>query len=408
MKILMLSQYYEDAEEKELINLCNGVVSAAHHKFVKNIFTGLKENKVDVRMMATLPVGNFPKKCKRLIFNSQSNKDINKIGFINLPYFKHIIRRIRFKKYINEWILEDADKPHVVLVYDLYLPFYEALIKDVNNKGIIIIPIIPDIPGKYCIEYSTYNLITRVYKNLQYTKVRKLLQRVDGIVALTEAMTTLLGVENKKNIVMEGIVNINDNVEEYQPFNSSCEKKEVHLLYAGEVSNAVGIDLLIEAFNQIDLNLNYYLHICGKGDAVHIVKMHEDSRIIYHGFLNSDEMRMLEKQIDIYINPRTNDSKFTKYSFPSKNLEYLKTGKPVIAYKLDGIPKEYDGILCYPDDETSDALYKKIMDVSQWSISIQRKHREKQMDFIKTKEAMYQTNRILELAGEIIDGKTEQ
>ena len=38
------------------------------------------------------------------------------------------------------------------------------------------------------------------------------------------------------------------------------------------------------------------------------------------------------------VNPRQNNEEFTKYSFPSKTMEYLASGVPVVAYKLDGIP----------------------------------------------------------------------
>ena len=41
------------------------------------------------------------------------------------------------------------------------------------------------------------------------------------------------------------------------------------------------------------------------------------------------------------INTRTNESEYTKYSFPSKNIEYLLTGKRVVACMLDGMPNCY-------------------------------------------------------------------
>jgi hypothetical protein len=44
---------------------------------------------------------------------------------------------------------------------------------------------------------------------------------------------------------------------------------------------------------------------------------------------------------DVLVNPRPNNEEYTKYSFPSKNIEYLMTGKPVVGYMLDGMPPIY-------------------------------------------------------------------
>lgn len=48
---------------------------------------------------------------------------------------------------------------------------------------------------------------------------------------------------------------------------------------------------------------------------------------------------MISKNADVLVNPRQNDDEYTKYSFPSKNIEYLMTGNAVMAYMLDGIPE---------------------------------------------------------------------
>ena len=63
------------------------------------------------------------------------------------------------------------------------------------------------------------------------------------------------------------------------------------------------------------------------------------------------------------VNPRSTKEEFTKYSFPSKNLEALSSGVPFIGYKLDGIPDEYDEFINYPSDDSISALSRCIYDV---------------------------------------------
>ena len=52
---------------------------------------------------------------------------------------------------------------------------------------------------------------------------------------------------------------------------------------------------------------------------------------------------MLKRELEatILVNPRKNQGEYTKYSFPSKVLEYMSTGTTILMNKLDGIPNDY-------------------------------------------------------------------
>ena len=68
----------------------------------------------------------------------------------------------------------------------------------------------------------------------------------------------------------------------------------------------------------------------------------------------------------------------------------LKTGKPVIAYKLAGIPNEYDSYLFYPKDESNIALGEKIQEVCSLSCEELQRIKCEQIEFVtryKSKEA---------------------
>ena len=41
------------------------------------------------------------------------------------------------------------------------------------------------------------------------------------------------------------------------------------------------------------------------------------------------------------MNPRFTGAEYTLYSFPSKNIEYMVSGTPVITTRLAGIPDDY-------------------------------------------------------------------
>ena len=67
----------------------------------------------------------------------------------------------------------------------------------------------------------------------------------------------------------------------------------------------------------------------------------KDPRIEFKGFLSKREIALLQTQCDVLVNPRTDTGEYTKYSFPSKTMEYLLSGSKVVMYRLAGIGEEY-------------------------------------------------------------------
>ena len=121
------------------------------------------------------------------------------------------------------------------------------------------------------------------------------------------------------------------------------------------------IDLLVEAVRNIK-NYKVKLKLCGHGDLVPQIKRVclSDIRIEYLGFLNKDDLADLQQNVDILINTRSPEDEYTKYSFPSKTMEYLASGTPVLMYKLPGIPEEYDKYLNYVNGPAAEDIQNSI------------------------------------------------
>ena len=49
-----------------------------------------------------------------------------------------------------------------------------------------------------------------------------------------------------------------------------------------------------------------------------------------------------ELKATLLVNPRPTGEEYTKYSFPSKNMEYMASGTPVLTTCLPGMPAEYN------------------------------------------------------------------
>lgn len=187
------------------------------------------------------------------------------------------------------------------------------------------------------------------------------IRRCTGYVLLTEAMNDYLNPAGKPYVILEGHSDIT--MREKRP--SLDQKRSPRVcLYAGGVSKQYGLQNLVEGFRKANLE-NAQLHIYGPGDYVQELKAiaAEDERVYYGGMLLSSEIVEKEMEATLLVNPRPTGEEYVKYSFPSKTMEYMSTGTPVLTTVLPGMPKEYYPYVYLMEDETPDAIAWKLRQV---------------------------------------------
>lgn len=156
-------------------------------------------------------------------------------------------------------------------------------------------------------------------------------------VLLTEQMNDRLNPTGKPHVILEGHADIA--MAEKQP--SLARKRHPRTcLYAGSVQKIYGLENLVQGFLLADLP-DTQLVIYGPGDYVETLKTISDPRIQYGGMLLSSEIVEKEMEASLLVNPRPTDAEFVKYSFPSKTMEYMASGTPVLTTDLPGMPREY-------------------------------------------------------------------
>ena len=109
------------------------------------------------------------------------------------------------------------------------------------------------------------------------------------------------------------------------------------------------------------------LWICGIGAALDYVKSHQDDKVRYLGRLTNEKVVNYEKQAKILLNVRDPKSELTRFSFPSKILEYMASGGIVLSSNLPGIPQEYyQHIVSLKDYSPEELAYRmdKIFEMS--------------------------------------------
>ena len=171
---------------------------------------------------------------------------------------------------------------------------------------------------------------------------------------LTEAMNGRLNSKGKPYVVLEGHSDIS--MRDCPP--DPAKKKAPRIvLYAGAVGTHYGLPNLVEGFRMADLE-NAQLHIYGSGNYVETLETiaREDDRVFYGGMLLNTEIVAKEQEATLLVNPRPTQEEFVKYSFPSKTMEYMASGTPVLTTRLPGMPKEYYPYVYFIEKESADGI----------------------------------------------------
>lgn len=180
-------------------------------------------------------------------------------------------------------------------------------------------------------------------------------------VLLTQAMNDYLNRDGKPYVILEGHSDI------AMEGNVPAPERKVSprvCMYAGGVSRQYGLANLVEGFQKADIP-NARLEIYGPGDYVpELEKIAEaDSRIHYGGMLLNSQIVEKEMGATLLVNPRPTDEEYVKYSFPSKTMEYMSTGTPVLTTVLPGMPAEYYPYVYLLEDESADGIAETLRQV---------------------------------------------
>ena len=322
---------FDEQKELELLKYSKCGVSAAVNQYQKGFLAGIPEQ---VQIISALSTGAFPKLNRKLYFKKNQGT-ISSGEIIYLPYINfYYIRDFMFESGIYQHLREIIEKQDhtTIYVYSLYIPSLKAMTRLKKKYGdrIHYCLIIPDLPGKYGLVRKG---IKGIRDRAEFKDKMTLSNYADSFVFLTEAMKDLF--EPKPYTVIEGFL-------PDCSFDYSLKRVPKSVLYTGSLNRAYGFGTLLEAFSMIS-DPDAQLWICGAGDMEGAVKeaARKDPRIQFKGFLPKSEISALQTQCDVLVNPRTDEGEYTKYSFPSKTMEYLLSGSKVVMYRLAGIGDEY-------------------------------------------------------------------
>jgi glycosyltransferase involved in cell wall biosynthesis len=180
--------------------------------------------------------------------------------------------------------------------------------------------------------------------------------RLDGLIVLTRQMATDFA-GDAPVLHMEGGVE-DSGAAGFKPaeMRRRAEGPPLHsIMYSGGLSEFRGVSLLLDAFKR--LRGDYQLWITGRGELERDVERAAaaDPRITYFGVVERERLRELHARAAVLVNPLVTRYASSRYIFPSKLLEYMATGTPVLTTMPPDVAAEYAQYV-YGFNETPEEL----------------------------------------------------
>lgn len=352
--VLVIGGLIFDEDRQLVCGSCkNSLPNFASDEHLRAFLSGLSGNGLDYSLINATAIGNYPqtstlrKFCPK--FQHPNDRTTN-ISFSNVFGFKQLSIKRQVHKLVKQWI-KNHPEGGSIFVYGLYSPFVLGLPK-INHQLFKIITIIPDIPV-----YFNSNGRSPFYKHLKILEFRSMKKRLldfDANITLTKYMAAEIGLSNDLCYVIEGF---GPSVTKYQ----ATQAIPGSVVYTGKLDKEFGIRNLLAAFDRVNFPTKH-LYLYGNGNDSKFLTEHTRGRSdVTMGMVTSkDTLSLIQRSAYVLVNPRSSKNAFTKFSFPSKTMEYLASGRPVLMSHLEGVPSEYDDYLFYCNVDNVDDFASNI------------------------------------------------
>lgn len=351
MKLLYISALSSERLIAEIYKQSGQNPGFAVQKFSRLLVKGLRSNGADISAISTPPYTG-----KKFFVNYTAEEEDNVkykyIPFLNFPIIKHLCLFLYTFIYVLFWGISNRKKKCIICDVLAVSICMGALLASKINR-VKSVAVVTDI----------YGLIIGEKKKAFLSKLAAKLNSLysgsfNQYILLTEQMNEITNPRNRPHIVMEALCDSSIQKEPVKQIEKSFPRT---VIYAGGIFEKYGLKTLAEGFVKAsvkDAILVYY----GSGPYVEEFKSlcAEHPNLEYRGVAPNEEVVAEELKASLLVNPRFTTEEFTKYSFPSKNMEYMASGTPLLTTKLPGMPVEYYPYIFLFEEETVEGYARAI------------------------------------------------
>ena len=372
------------------------------------IFSNLHSFKIT--RISSQPVSDYPAFPRRWVNGGKveipvpgsHSQQCRQLSFVNTSTLKPLTRFFggAFHGCRDFWA---AENKAAIVVYSVHLPY---LILGWTFRRVFRVPYIGIWTDPPAVPLPTDRGIKAKLRNAEELISRFFMERVDAAIVLTQALADDYA-PRSPHIVIEGFVDL-DEEREVSAFNRKHFEQSpsniTRVVYTGSVASRYGLPQIVEAFQQMQ-DPSIHLHVYGRGDYEDSLKgiAEASQNIHYHGQVTHFEARAAQRNADFLINARPPSATYTRYSFPSKLLEYMSSGTPVIATMLPGMSESYRQHLILLANDDPQTISRTLIQASCMTYECRRRIAEGALRFAHERAIDKQGKRIEQFLRKVTD-----
>jgi len=345
MRFIYVNRGASPTRYAEYLKKYNNQMQQQGQKYNQLLMEGLAENGSVVHSLSTRPINRTITSQKYFRGEKELEKGIeyDYIPFFNMKLLREI--SVLFGVFVKI-LWAKGDKKNTVVICD----------------GLNIAASMGVLAAAFLRRFPTVGIVTDVPEHLSYSRKVSRAQKLNlaimrsfkSYLLLTEQMSEVVNPHNCPYIVLEG--HADQAMEAVENTLAGKSEKRV-VLYAGSLMEIYGIGNLVEGFVAANIP-NTELHIYGSGDYEKKLKQQAEkySNVKYLGVAANSEIVQAELKASLLVNPRPSHEEYTKYSFPSKNMEYMASGTPVLTTRLPGMPEDHKPYVYFLEQEDAEGV----------------------------------------------------
>lgn len=356
-KILFVSSLASKKWVESVYQQTNSDPGFAIQKFNRLVVKGLLHNDAKVTVLSAPPQQQTNKIAMSSVREKEEGIVYNYVPYISIPLFKSLCLFFYTFFYVFVWGLSDRKKKCVICDV-LTISVCMGALLGAKFSRTTVVGMITDMFGLVARKRQTLKIKIATLLNNIY------INAFDKYILLTEQMNEVVNQYNRPYMIMEALC---DTIFEKE-ISIKAKNHPRTVLYAGGIHEKYGLKMLAEGFlkaNVPDAVLVYY----GSGPYVNEYKelCKKYSSLQYRGVAPNETIIAEEQKASLLVNPRFTMEAFTKYSFPSKNMEFMASGTPLLTTRLPGMPADYYPYVFLFEEETVEGYAKGIREALSYS-----------------------------------------
>lgn len=394
MEILYISGLSSEKILDDIKNKTGNNPGYAIQKFSRMLVKGFIDNGYKISALSNAPTNRYitGRRFCNIPKDSLDEIDITYIPFWDIPLIKHLGIVLYTFFFVCKWGIKNRKSKAICCDVLSISACLGALVAS-KLIGIKSIGVVTDLPAFLLI-------------NNKITLRRRLISKINGsylssysyYVLLTEQMNKAINKHHSPYIVMEGLCYRDS---DYSALRNLGKHVPPTILYAGGINERNGIETFVKAF--LKSGITGCLVLYGDGEYAEELKVlsKENECIDYRGVASNKVVVEESIRATLIVNPRFSNQEHTKYSFPSKNIESMSTGTPLLTTKLPGIPSDYYSYNYFFDEESVDGYAAKLRELfGKDSIELHNFGLKAKEYVLRNKNNVVQAKRIMKLVTE--------